>query len=255
MDPTTMHIIDINCDLGEGKNTADCARDARIMRYISRCNIACGGHAGNATTMALSLENARRYRLATGAHPGYPDRDNFGRISLTIEREDLLVSVGEQVRALAAVAAEQQVELSHIKLHGALYNDAEANDNLAEDLVAFINREFPSLDILGLANAAMERAAKKYRHPFLREGFMDRRYLNAQRLSPRSMADAVIAEHDQCLAQLIALAKGRPFLSIGGETLQFAVDSICLHGDRPEAEAIARELYRQLQQEGILPPS
>ena len=246
-----MTTIDINCDLGEGNCEADCARDARLMRFISRCNIACGGHAGNTTTMTLSLKNAREHNIAAGAHPGYPDPDNFGRTSLTIPHHELLASVREQIQTLQTLAEQEQVTLSHIKLHGALYNDAEADDTLAEELVQMFARDFPTLKVLALANAAVERAAKKYGHPTLREGFMDRRYLNDHQLSPRSMAGAVIEEFDQCLEQVLALATGKPFPSIDNKPLQFTVDSICLHGDNPQAETIAQELQQNLRLAGI----
>ncbi|WP_066967144.1 5-oxoprolinase subunit PxpA [Microbulbifer sp. Q7] len=243
--------IDINCDLGEGNNEDDCARDARLMRYISRCNIACGGHAGNATTMSLSLQNARKAGIAAGAHPGYPDRENFGRSTLALPREELLHSVYEQIHDLQAIAAVEQVPLTHIKLHGALYNDAEADDRLAEDLVGLIAQAFPGLTILGLANGAMERAAKKYRQPLLREGFMDRRYLNDHQLAPRSMPGAVIEDFTQCLKQVTALATGQPFTGIEEHPLQFSVDSLCLHGDNPQAESIAQALHHALLRAGI----
>lgn len=248
---STTH-IDINCDLGEGNSVADCERDAQIMPFISRCNIACGGHAGNDTTMAFSVGHAKQNRLAIGAHPGYPDRENFGRRSLAIERKILLACVREQIDTLTAIAAKQHVELAHIKLHGALYNDAEADAQLAEDLVTLVAQEFPGLHILGLANAAMERAAKKIRQPFLREGFMDRRYLNDHQLSPRALPGAVIENFDQCLDQVMALINRAPFRSICNERLQFGVDSICLHGDTPGALSIARDLRQHLRCAGIL---
>lgn len=243
--------IDINCDLGEGSSEADCAHDARLMQFISRCNIACGGHAGDTTTMTLSLRNAREAGIATGAHPGYPDRKNFGRVSMELTRDHLLSSVREQIQALQKLAATEQVTLSHIKLHGALYNDAEASDELAEDLVQLIAREFPDLKILALANAALERAAKKFRHPVLREGFMDRRYLNDHQLSPRAMSGAVIEDFEQCLQQVLALATGQPFSSVENKPLQFSVDSICLHGDNPQAVSIAEKLEQSLLRAGI----
>ncbi|MCK7598753.1 5-oxoprolinase subunit PxpA [Microbulbifer sp. CAU 1566] len=246
-----MTSVDINCDLGEGETAEDCARDARIMPFISRCNIACGGHAGNATTMALSLQNARATGIAAGAHPGYPDKENFGRRSLSMPRQDLLCSVREQILALQTIAEHERVTLSHIKLHGALYNDAEADEELAEDLVQLIAREFSNLQILALANAAMERVAKKYRHPVLREGFMDRRYLNDHQLAPRSMPGSVMSSFDECLAQVLALSTGQPFLSIEKKPLQFSVDSICLHGDNPRAESIAQDLQQELLRAGI----
>ncbi|SHG19110.1 UPF0271 protein [Microbulbifer donghaiensis] len=241
-----MQKIDINCDLGEGETSADCQRDALIMPHISRCNIACGGHAGNLDTMQLSVDNARKNRLIVGAHPGYPDRENFGRRSLDIGFEHLLASVGEQVRRLQGVARAAGTQLDHIKLHGALYNDAEANSELAENITAFVAAEFPQLKILGLANAQMEIAAQRYRHAFIREGFMDRRYLNNHQLAPRAMENSVIADTELCLEQALRLATGQIFQSISGDELQFSVDSICLHGDNTNAPSIAQQLVRYL---------
>lgn len=247
--------IDINCDLGEGTTTADCANDALLMQFISRCNIACGGHAGNDATMALSIRNALEHNLAIGAHPGYPDPENFGRVSLPsttpAQRSTLLDSIATQIDTLAGIAAECGAALEHIKLHGALYNDAERDQQLADTLVTMLHREFPRLTLLGLANAAMENAARDLHHPFLREGFMDRRYLNDHQLSPRTMPGAVIEELDHCLDQVMALAKGTPFHSIQGAPLQFSVHSICLHGDTPGAARIARNISQALQRAGF----
>ncbi|SEA48465.1 5-oxoprolinase subunit PxpA [Microbulbifer marinus] len=237
-----MQTIDINCDLGEGKTSADCRKDAQIMPYISRCNIACGGHAGDLNTMQLSIANARENQLAIGAHPGYPDREHFGRRTLQMETGQLLDAVAEQINRLQRVARAADLRLEHVKLHGALYNDAESSTELAESITDFIIEEFPQLKIMGLANAAMEAAAKRHNHPFIREGFMDRRYLNDHQLAPRSMDNSVITELAPCLEQALCLAKGRVFQSVSGEPLQFSVDSICLHGDNPIAPTIARQL-------------
>ncbi len=246
-----MQQIDINCDLGEGKSVADCDRDARIMPYISRCNIACGGHAGDVFTMQQSIANAQKNQLIAGAHPGYPDPQNFGRISLPMDIERLLESIGKQVKSLQSIAEAAGVELDHIKLHGALYNDAEADAQLAEQLTEFLANEFPTLKIMGLANAEMEAAARRRGQPFIREGFMDRRYLNDHQLAPRSLADSVIADLDLCLEQALRLTRGLPFDSYDGEPLQFSVDSICLHGDNPNAPEIARKLLQYLQTQGV----
>ncbi|MCA0902144.1 5-oxoprolinase subunit PxpA [Microbulbifer agarilyticus] len=243
--------IDINCDLGEGSTAEDCARDALLMPYISRCNIACGGHAGNQETMAISLINAAKHQLTIGAHPGYPDPENFGRKSLQISERELVESVTAQIQALTDLANQQRVVLGHVKLHGALYNDAEANPELARLMTELIHRDFPDLYILGLANGALETAAKVLAHPFIREGFMDRRYLNKQRLSPRSMPGAVIEDFDHCIQQTLGLIRGDGFPSIDDNELIFTADSICLHGDNPNAVQIAEKLVEALQREHI----
>lgn len=246
-----MKAVDINCDLGEGTAATDCARDALIMPFISRCNIACGGHAGNDTTMALTVGNAKQNRLAIGAHPGYPDREHFGRRSLSIATPELLENIAAQIERLSAIAAQQHCTLDHIKLHGALYNDAEADPGLASSILEMVKVRFPKLKVLGLANAAMEQAAQKTGLLFLREGFMDRRYLNDHQLSPRTMQGAVIKDFSQCLQQTLALIHGETFTSIRGEPLCFTADSICLHGDNIHAPAIATRLFRALQQAGV----
>jgi len=243
--------IDINCDLGEGVSIEDCVRDAALMPFISRCNIACGGHAGNDTTMAQSVANALKFTLAIGAHPGYPDRENFGRKSLTISRQKLLKSISEQVESLSAAAARAGAKLDHIKLHGALYNDAESDPSLAAAIVTMIRDNYPHLKILCLANAAMECAALDTGHPFLREGFMDRRYQNDHQLAPRSQQGAVIEDFSECLQQTMSLIRGGRFTSVSGKPLSFTVDSICLHGDNPQAAQIASRLHQALQEAGI----
>ncbi|WOX06730.1 5-oxoprolinase subunit PxpA [Microbulbifer pacificus] len=243
--------IDINCDLGEGVNIDDCARDAVLMGFISRCNIACGGHAGDDTTMALTVENALKQQIAIGAHPGYPDRDNFGRKSLTLPESVLLQSIAKQIESLYDITARANADLSHVKLHGALYNDAEGDPKLAHAIVALFHKRFPQLTVLGLANAAMEKAARDLGQPFLREGFMDRRYLNDHQLAPRSQAGAVIDDFVLCRQQTMCLIKGETFSSIEGKPLAFTVDSICLHSDNPQALHIASRLQQALHEADI----
>ncbi|WP_444895278.1 5-oxoprolinase subunit PxpA [Microbulbifer sp. SSSA005] len=243
--------IDINCDLGEGADLRSCDRDAQIMPFISRCNIACGGHAGTPEIMGRSIENALKNSLKIGAHPSYPDRENFGRKSLVIPQNKLLDSLCAQVNQLENIARSLGATLDHIKLHGALYNDTESNRELAESIITLLDKEYPSLKIIGLANAAMQFAAAKQNKTFIREGFMDRQYLSNNQLAPRSMAGAVIAETEQCLQQAICLAKGLEFNDYLGEKLQFSVDTICLHGDNPQAPIIARQLNQHLNANGV----
>ncbi|BBM00736.1 5-oxoprolinase subunit PxpA [Microbulbifer sp. GL-2] len=243
--------IDINCDLGEGSDLTSCERDALIMPFISRCNIACGAHAGTPAIMRRSLENALQNNLIIGAHPGYPDRENFGRKSIKVPLSELLNSIHEQIERLQNLTREAGTKLDHIKLHGALYNDVEANMDLAEEIIALLSREYPSLKIIGLANAAMEAVATKQSRIFYREGFIDRQYLNTGRLAPRSLPGSALSDIDNCLERAVALAKGSSFTSYHGTPLQFSVDTICLHGDNPEAVNIAQRLASYLQLNGL----
>ncbi|WP_340678093.1 5-oxoprolinase subunit PxpA [Paraglaciecola sp.] len=236
------HSIDINCDMGEGLSQHDCEQDALLMPYISRCNIACGGHAGNIFTMAQTLNSARHHGLKCGAHPGYPDPDNFGRISIKLSHEQLLDNVLKQIQQLDKIATELGQTLGHIKLHGALYNDAEKSTSLASVLCQALAQDYPNLTVLGLAGGAMQVAAKQHGLTFLREGFMDRAYLVSGQLAPRTLPGAVYQKPQQCIAQVMAILKQTELVTLDGESLLLKVDTLCLHGD----SAIALELVKTL---------
>jgi len=243
--------IDINCDLGEGQTLTDCKKDAALMPYISRCNIACGGHAGNPDTMRQTLKNAYRHRLKAGAHPSYPDRANFGRKSLNITQTALLESIKIQVDRLISIATDEGITLAHIKCHGALYNDAESQPELAEALVKFFRAEYPDFAIMGLANGAMQAAAGHFKQPFIREGFMDRAYQRDGKLVPRTQPGAVYKAVDKTITQAVLLAKGEAINSIEKSPLSVYIDSICLHGDNPNAQHVAKQLFDALKRQGI----
>ncbi len=239
--------IDINCDLGEGESLQDCQVDEMLMPFISSCNIACGGHAGNQLTMTHSLNNAKKHKLRIGAHPGYPDRANFGRTSVEIKPTALKQSIASQVDSLISIAKTIDAQVSYIKFHGALYNDIESNDSLAQLLVEFCKQKFSALSLMGLAKGNLEKYCRQLKVGFIAEGFMDRRYLSNAKLSPRSHPDAVITKQQVAIEQAVALAKGQPILTLERSVISISVDSICLHGDNPNAQVIAKSLLQALQ--------
>ena len=245
-----LHIIDINCDMGEGQSHHDCEQDALLMPYISRCNIACGAHAGNDFTMRQTLLNAQSYRLKCGAHPGYPDPDNFGRVSLKVTHQQIVDSVLLQVQKLVDIATELGVALSHIKLHGALYNDAEKSSGLADLLCQAVAVNYPKLSVLGLSGGAMQHAAKQYGLDFLREGFMDRAYLASGQLAPRTLPGSVYQNPQQCINQVLTILRQTPLPTLDGNRIELAVDSLCLHGDSKIALDLATTLHSELSQAG-----
>ncbi len=244
--------IDINCDLGEGINEFDYEKDQRLMQYISSCNIACGGHAGNALTMNRSLANAKAAAINIGAHPGYPDKTNFGRVSMSITVDKLKESLYSQIQTLLAHAEKIQAQITYIKFHGALYNDIESDDGLAEELVKFCQQHFPSMSLLGLAEGQLKKFCQHFGVQFIAEGFMDRRYLANSKLSSRSLENSVISDKQIAIEQAIALSLGRPFLTLDNSSLTLSVDSICLHGDNPNAEETAKALVKSLESHGIV---
>jgi 5-oxoprolinase (ATP-hydrolysing) subunit A len=203
-----MHFVDINCDLGEGQTLDDCAQEAKLMPYISRCNIACGGHAGNTLTMQHTLHNAKQYKLKCGAHPAYPDKANFGRTSLLISSAKLLESLKMQITALQQLAHGMAIDLNHIKLHGALYNDAEKSIELAMMICQMLALDYPHLVVLGLPQGAMRNASQYYGLKFLCEGFMDRAYLGNGQLAPRTHEGAVYQNVEQSIEQVMAMLSG-----------------------------------------------
>lgn len=248
--------VDINCDLGEGESLDDCLQDALLMPLISRCNIACGGHAGNTFTMQKTAENADKYGVLCGAHPGYPDPENFGRVSLSISADNLLNSVITQIEQLQSIAHSFEQPLQHIKLHGALYNDAEKSPALADILCAEFGSRYDHLCLIGLSGGGMEKAAQKHKLKFLREGFIDRAYLTTGHLSPRSIPGSVYDEPNQCIEQILAMLSSTPIKPLSTKDNQqqksvlIEADTYCLHGDSPNALALAQHLKDQLSQRG-----
>jgi UPF0271 protein len=207
--------IDLNCDLGE---LPDAALEEPLMAHITSANVACGGHAGDADSMRRTVEMARRHGVAVGAHPGYPDRANFGRVEMALSAERIAQTVCEQTGALAAIAGN----LSHVKPHGALYNVAAKNPDVArsigEGVAWFGGRD---LVLVGLAGSVMLDVWREMGFRVAAEGFADRRYEPDGSLRARKFADALITDPSEAAAQAVRLAgDGR-------------VQTICVHSDTP----------------------
>lgn len=226
--------IDLNCDLGEGA-----PNDAELMPLITSANIACGAHAGDVATMRHTLELARAHGIASGAHPGYRDRANFGRRELALTPAEAGQLVREQVRELQQVAAGLGMGLTHVKPHGALYNQAARDASLAEAIAAAVHEIDPRLILFGLAGSALIAAAQARGLPAASEIFADRRYQPDGSLTPRSSPDALIADPDEACAQVLRLIReGR-------------AHTVCVHGDGLHAVTFARQLRFALHTAGI----
>ena len=243
--------IDINCDLGEGTTKKDCDQDALLMPYISSCNIACGGHAGNDLTIKESLINANQHQLKIGAHPGYPDKENFGRTTLELSTQTLTESLVTQIDNLLDIADQENIPIHHIKFHGALYNDLENTPSLALEVARIIKQHYPSKKVLGLAGGELQLICDNIGLEFLAEGFIDRKYLSSGKLTPRTVAGALIEDQNISVAQAIALATSNTFKSIDNQTISPKVDSICLHGDNPQAIPLIKKIKNAFDELGI----
>jgi len=227
--------IDINCDMGEILQAVDDGTEESIMPNLTSVNIACGGHAGDEYTMRRTVEQARRHSLAIGAHPGYPDRVNFGRLELDIPFDDLEHSITAQIAALARIAND----IVHVKPHGALYNQAVRNRGLAAAIARGVARFSRDVVLVGLAGSPMLDVFRDAGFKVAPEGFADRRYEPDGTLRSRKFDDALIRDPAQAAAQALEIVQaGRAC-------------TICIHGDTPGAPAIAAAVAARFREAGI----
>lgn len=241
--------IDLNADLGEDESEEAIIRDLAMMEVVSSCNIACGGHAGSPTHMKKMLMAAKEKNVSAGAHPSYPDRINFGRISLEISDSELISSLEVQLEAIGQAAKEAGTKLYHLKPHGALYNDAQDSDNLAKILIKLAASQ--QLSLVGMPQSLLQERANASGIPFVAEAFIDRQYTDEARLVSRHETGAVI-EHDQDrLAQGAALATNKTITSKNGNAIYISAQTLCLHSDSNGALATARAMRTRLEQLGI----
>jgi UPF0271 protein len=237
--------IDLNADLGEGAENDDA-----LLQIVTSCSIACGGHAGDDGSMRRTLLAAKKAGVRTGAHPAYPDRDGFGRRSLTIEPGELSASLCEQMTRLKRHADDASQPLTHVKAHGALYNDAAVRPEIAGTVVAAARQILSGAAIIGLPGSCLETAAADQGAPFLAEGFVDRGYDADGSLIPRTEPGAMLSDPEAQAAQALALVRGVPFAARGGE-LTMRAATLCIHGDDPSALTTATLLRRAFGHEGL----
>lgn len=238
--------IDLNADLGEG-----CDNDEAILEQVSSINVACGWHAGSAEVMQQLARTATRRGVAIGAHPGYLDREHFGRRELQLPLDVVRAGILYQLGALDAIVRAEGAQLAHVKAHGALYNQA-ARDPALSKCIAEAVRDFnPRLKVMGLAGSPMISAIRAAGLVALEEGFADRRYTAEGRLVARGTPGALIEDAGQMLEQALSLAKNGAVVSQDGGILHLHVDTICLHGDGPHALDFARTLRMGLETAGV----
>ena len=227
--------IDLNADVGEQRGD-----DAALLPLVTACNIACGAHAGDAETMRSTVELALQHGVRVGAHPGYADRANFGRVVVPLSPAEITALVGEQIATLAQIAARAGATLQHVKPHGALYNLA-ARDHITAAAIAQAVAQFDQrLVLVGLADSALTMAGKQAGLRVAHEAFVDRAYEADGTLRSRTLPGAVLADEAQALAQAVAFATGQPITSFAGTPLHIRADTLCIHGDTPHAIAFAR---------------
>ncbi len=227
-----MKPIDLNADLAEGAG-----HDSELLQLVTSANICCGFHAGNPDGIRRTLEMAKANGVRIGAHPGHPDRTNFGRVEIPLNAGGLHSLFGTQISALDGIAEPLGIRIHHLKPHGALYHQVHREPVLAEALIAFARES--SLPLVGLPGSNLERLCRVQRHPFIPEGFADRRYRGDGTPVPRGEPNAMMHDPMEAAEQVEVLVRER------------GVQTICLHGDTPGAVEFARTLRTELVRRGF----
>jgi len=237
--------IDLNADVGEGMD------DAALLPFVTSANVACGLHAGDPSVMDGTVALALSRGVRVGAHPGYPDRENFGRRAVEMAFDAIENLVLFQVAALDGFVRSRGGTLTHVKPHGALYHGGAEFPDVARAIAEGVRRFRTSLVLVGAAGSMLIEAGREADLPVAEEAFADRRYLPDGSLVPRGQPGAVITDPDESAEQALRLARDRSVVAADGSTIEIRADTICLHGDTPGAERIARRIHELFRTEGI----
>lgn len=246
-----MKSIDLNCDMGETPEAIADGTQEALMPFLTSVNIACGGHAGGKNAMADTIQQAMRWNLAIGAHPGYPDRANFGRSELDLPLDVVPHLVFHQVQSLAAIAADHGIRLTHVKPHGALYTQAVNNRKLAAAIAAGVSRCSRDLVLVCLAGSPMLQVFREAGFTTAAEAFVDRRYEPDGTLRSRQHPDALIQDPAAASQQALRIAERGTVIASDGSEIVVNAQTLCLHGDTPGAPQIAAVVAETLRVAGI----
>ncbi len=239
-------VVDLNADLGEGAG-----HDDELLALVTSANIACGFHAGDANTMRQAIETARDRSVAVGAHPSLFDRENFGRKELPVKAEEVFDGVVYQLGIFAAIAEAAGVRPNLVKPHGALYNMAVRDEPLADAIARATAKIDNQLILFAPQNTALSRAGEKYGLQVAREVFADRNYLSNGQLVSRARPDALLHDPVEAAPRVIRMLREGKVRSVDGADVDVRAETICLHGDNPEAVDFARALRSSLEKEDV----
>lgn len=240
-----MYSIDLNSDVGEG-----IGNEAQLMPLLSSCNIACGGHAGTDAIIQETLQLAIQHKVKIGAHPGYPDKENFGRTILEMSPTALRDSLTMQIQKVKDFAERQHQIVHHVKAHGALYNLAAVDADIARLIIAVV-REIDDQLVLYVPYHSKLQEEAKDRLQVKVEGFADRRYNADYTLVSRTLPNAVIHDANEVLTQIIPMIMQQQLHTVEGKILPFRIDTLCVHGDTPAAFQMLKEIHQGLQKHQI----
>lgn len=239
--------IDINCDLGESYGHFNVGQDAQIMPHITSANVACGFHSGDPVTMAHTVELAKKYGIAVGAHPGYPDLMGFGRREMKLSAEETRSYVTYQIGALQAFAKASNISLQHVKPHGALYNMATKDRDVSKSIAEAVHSVDSDLILVAPPNSMIAKIATEMGLCVALEAFADRAYNSDGTLVSRNQAHSLITDPRRVVERAKRMIEKGTVLDIGGEIVQLGeVHTVCIHGDTPNAVEMARVLKSKL---------
>ena len=241
-----MPSIDLNCDLGESFGAYTIGMDAQVIPYVTSANVACGFHAGDAVVMERTVALCKASGAAVGAHPGLPDLQGFGRRVMKISPAEAGAFVTYQVGALKAFCDAAGVPLHHVKPHGALYNMAGRDRELADAIARAVQSAAPGAVLLALSGSEMVRAAQAIGLPVASEVFADRGYRPDGSLVPRGTPGAMIEDEDEAIARVIRMVKEGKVRACDGTDIALRADSVCVHGDGPKALAFVQKILAAL---------
>lgn len=241
-----MNAIDLNADLGEGGGY-----DHLLMPLITSANIACAGHAGDEETVRRSIELALQNGVNIGAHPGFADKENFGRNRLALSDNELSYQITAQLNLFQKIAGEFNATARYVKLHGAMANMAAEDFAFALKAYSVVKSVLPNTPILAIANSEQVRAAEQLDISFFTEAFADRAYMNNGQLAPRSLEGAVLHNEADVLAQVQNIVANGKVSAITGEQIQMRAQSICVHGDNQHALLLVKAIRNALEAQGI----
>jgi UPF0271 protein len=241
-----MKEIHINCDLGEGGKV-----DKELMPLISACNIACGGHAGNLESMHQTVDLAREYDVEIGAHPSYPDKENFGRNSLQLEEKELHRSLEAQILSLKQITEAEGAKLSHVKPHGALYNDAQTDEKVARIMLDVIQEFDQPLTLYAPEKSVIARLADDRKIKVIFEAFADRNYNPDHSLVSRKDPHALITQKEHVYKHLFAMVSEGKIVCHNGQKIDCHASTFCLHSDTPNSVEILKFLHEKFWEENI----
>ena len=237
--------MDLNADVGEGMD------DATVLPYVTSANVACGMHAGDPTVMDETVKLALSRGIRVGAHPGYPDRANFGRVTVEMAADEIENLIVYQVAALEGFVRSRGAQLTHVKPHGALYHDGGEFPDVARAIAEGVRRVGMHLVLVGAAGSMVIGAGREAGLTVAEEAFADRRYRADGTLVPRGEPGALVTDPDEAAEQAVRLAQDRMVIANDGSRIEVRADTICLHGDTPGAAHIARRIHERFQLAGI----